>query len=65
MIAYYLLIIKIRLKFVQLKIEICEGINMACCGASSNALSGGPYRIEEFSDFELEPIALARQRFRR
>jgi hypothetical protein len=27
--------------------------------------SGGPDRVEEFADLELEPVALARQRFRR
>jgi hypothetical protein len=62
-----LLIINIRLKIVQSKIapytgfNLSPGIGLDRRGAKSNAVSGGPHRVEEFSDFQLEAVAVAGQ----
>ena len=66
-IAYYLLVIKICLKMMQLRMEGYAAVNLVKVMAplmDPSVLSGGAYRVEELADFELQPVAVAGQRLR-
>ena len=56
---------------MQLKIapytgfNLSPGIALGRRGAKSNAVSGGPHRVEELADLKLEAVAVAGQQLRR
>jgi hypothetical protein len=61
-IAYYLLVIKIRLKMMQLRIDGHAAVNLIKVMdplMDPSVLSGRPYRVEELADFELQPAITA------